>query len=375
MLVLPVVCSLLLHAPSPRQEAPQQQTSQGEGQQAKAPDGMVWVPAGTFQMGWDGDEGRPDERPAHRVEVDGFWIDRTEVTNRQFRAFVEATGYVTTAEKVPLWEELAAQLPPGTPEPPPGTLVPGSLVFRPTEGPVDLRDFTQWWEWTPGADWKHPEGPGSSIEGMDDYPVIHVSWFDAVAYAEWAGKRLPTEAEWERAARYEMDGRPFVWGDEFQPDGQHMANVWQGGFPFKNDEQDGYARVSPVATYPPNRLGLYDMAGNVWEWTLDQFAPDAYTRRVAEIGENGVARNPSGPEVASDPRNPYAKDSRVQKGGSFLCHASYCSSYRPSAKMATPPDSGMNHLGFRCITTPKLRRAQAEKAREQGQTGAGGGDR
>ena len=337
-----------------------------------APKGMVWVPAGEFTMGWDESEARPDEGPSHRVAVDAFWIDKTEVTNKQFRAFVEATGYQTTAEIAPKWEDLAAQLPPGTPEPPPGTLVPGSLVFVPTPGAVDLRDFTQWWAWTPGADWRHPFGPRSSIDGKDDYPVVHISWFDAVAYAEWAGKRLPTEAQWERAARFDADRKPLIWGDELEPEGQHMANVWQGKFPYKNDEADGFPRSSPVATYPPNALGLYDMAGNVWEWTSDQFDPELYTKRVREIGDEGVAMNPKGPATASDPRNPYATDSYVQKGGSFLCHADYCSSYRPSAKMATPPDSGMNHLGFRCVTTPKqLEALEAKKKAEAAAKGDG----
>lgn len=337
------------------------------------PKGMVWVEPGTFTMGWDGDDGRPDERPAHPVRVDGFWIDETEVTNAQFARFVAATGYRTTAELVPAWEDLAAQLPPGTPEPPPGTLVAGSLVFRKTPGPVDLRDYSQWWAWTPGADWRHPEGPGSSIEGKDSHPVVHVSWYDATAFAEWAGKRLPTEAEWERAARAGADGQRYVWGGDLEPEGRHRANIWQGRFPFENDLADGFEVAAPVGSYPPNALGLYDMSGNVWEWTSDQFQPDLYEQRVRASGPGVVIENPRGPERATDPRNPYAKDSYVQKGGSFLCHVDYCSSYRPSARMATPPDSGMNHLGFRCVTTVELRRAHLERAKPKPAPGEGAG--
>jgi sulfatase modifying factor 1 len=321
----------------------------GRDATAEAPPGMVWVPAGEFTMGWDGPDGRPDERPAHRVYLDGFWIDATEVTNAQFRAFVEATGYVTTAERAVDWEELRKQVPEGTPKPPDEVLAPGSLVFTPPSHAVDTRDYTQWWSWTHGADWRHPEGPGSTIDGRDDHPVVHVSWDDAVAYCQWAGKRLPTEAEWERAARFGQDGQRFVWGDELTPDGRHMANIWQGTFPHRNAADDQFVRTAPVRSFPPNQLGLYDMAGNVWEWTADQFRPDEYARRVAE-GEGGRCVNPTGAESTADPRNPHAPDSRVQKGGSFLCHASYCSSYRPSAKMATPPDTGMSHLGFRCVS-------------------------
>lgn len=316
------------------------------------PEGMVWVPGGEFEMGWDGPDGRYDERPAHRVSTDGFWIDRTEVTNAQFRVFVEATGYVTVAEKAPAWEELAAQLPPGTPKPPDETLVPGSLVFTPPDHPVALEDYTAWWTWTPGASWRQPSGPGSSVEGLDDHPVVHVAWTDAAAYADWAGKRLPTEAQWERAARFGHGGEAFVWGDELLPGGVHMANIWQGEFPHRNTAQDGHVGAAPVGSFDPNALGLYDMAGNVWEWTADRFRPDTYQLRVQELEPGGCCSNPRGPDSAADPRNPYAPDSRVQKGGSFLCHASYCSSYRPSAKMASPPDSGMSHLGFRCVLEP-----------------------
>ncbi len=322
------------------------------GRGEPAPEGMVWVPAGEFTMGWDGPEGRADERPAHRVRLAGFWIDATEVTNAQFQAFVAATGYVTTAERAPEWEELRTQLPPGTPPPDPGSLVPGSLVFTPPPGPVPLDDPSQWWSWVPGASWRAPEGPGSSIEGRGNHPVVHVSWFDAVAYAAWAGKRLPSEAEWERAARHGADGRRYVWGDVLEPDGRPRANLWQGRFPDQNTLADGFATASPVGSFPPNALGLFDMAGNVWEWTADAYDPLAYGSRVAELGPGACCVDPRGPQQAADPRNPFAPDSRVQKGGSFLCHASYCSSYRPSAKMASTPDSGTNHLGFRCVRDP-----------------------
>ncbi|MDX9911593.1 MAG: formylglycine-generating enzyme family protein [Phycisphaerales bacterium] len=317
---------------------------------APPPTGMVWVPAGEFTMGWDGLEGRFDERPAHRVRTDGFWMDETEVTNAQFRAFVDATGYVTTAERAIEWEELQKQLPPGTPRPEDAMLAPGSMVFTPPRHEVELGDFTQWWSWVPGADWRHPTGPGSSIDGMDNYPVVHVSWDDAEAYCAWTGKRLPTEAEWEHAARFEHDGEKFAWGDELEPGGRHLANIWQGSFPYDNTGEDGFAGAAPARSFPASALGLYDMAGNVWEWTADQFRPDAYAQRVRALEPGGCCVNPQGPESTADPRNPYSGDSRVQKGGSFLCHASYCESYRPSAKMASPRDTGMSHVGFRCVS-------------------------
>lgn len=324
--------------------------SLGADPAADHPEGMIWVPAGEFTMGWDGAGGRPDERPAHRVHVEGFWMDETEVTNAQFREFVEATGYVTTAERGIDWEEIKKQLPPGTPKPPADVLAPGSLVFTPPAHPVGTQNAAAWWTWTHGANWKHPEGPGSTIEGKDDHPVVHVSWDDAVAYAEWAGKRLPSEAEWEHAARYGHDEERFMWGGELSPDGVLMTNIWQGRFPDSNTEEDGFVRTAPVRTFPASELGLYDMAGNVWEWTADQFRPDHYARRVASREQGTCCTVPLGPETTMDPRNPYAEDSRVQKGGSFLCHASYCESYRPSAKMASPPDTGMAHLGFRCVS-------------------------
>jgi formylglycine-generating enzyme required for sulfatase activity len=311
-------------------------------------DGMVWVPPGEFTMGSVGAFARPDEAPPHRVRVAGFWIDRTEVTNRQFAEFVEATGYVTTAEKPPVLDEIMAQLPPGTPPPDPSQLVAASLVFTPTDGPVPLDDVSQWWAWTPGADWRHPEGPESNIADRQDHPVVHVSWDDALAYAQWAGKRLPTEAEWERAARAAKEGADYTWGDEPASERKPQCNFFQGRFPNANTRADGYARTSPVGKFPPNELGLVDMAGNVWEWTADWYRPDEYRRRVSKAKPNAVIDNPRGPSKPFDPRRPQMPQ-RVQRGGSFLCNDVYCASYRPAARMPCSPDTGMSHVGFRCV--------------------------
>jgi len=308
------------------------------------PPGMVWVPGGEFTMGSDSDLGWPDEKPAHRVRVDGFWMDGTEVTNAQFRRFVEAASYLTTAERSPDVDAILSQMPPGTPPPPKEKLVPGSLVFRKTDGPVDLRDYSRWWKWTPGACWKHPEGPGSTTEGREDHPVVQVSWDDAVAYAAWAGKRLPTEAEWEFAARGGLEGKPYVWGDEPFSEEQPQANIWQGEFPWKNTARDGYEGTAPAGSYAPNGYGLYDMAGNVWEWCADWHDRDLYKKRAGR----GVVVNPTGPERSSDRTRPYTPQ-HVQRGGSFLCNDAYCSRYRPSARRGCPPDAGMSHVGFRCV--------------------------
>src|SRR5262245_29364078 len=308
-----------------------------------SPPGMVWVPGGEFTMGSDDELAWPDEKPAHRVRVAGFWMDETEVTNARFREFVEATGYVTTAEKPVDAAEILRQSPPGTPPPPKEKLVPGALVFTPPAGKVGLKDFSRWWKWTAGASWKHPAGPGSTIDDKEDHPVVHVSWHDAVAYAKWAGKRLPTEAEWEFAARGGLDGKPYVWGDEKPSDTAIFANLWQGEFPHKNTAQDGYERTAPVKSYAANGYGLFDMARNVWEWCADWYQVDLYRQRAA----NGVVVNPTGPPKSFDPRQPYTP-LRCQKGGSFLCHASYCTRYRPSARHGCTPDTGMSHVGFRC---------------------------
>lgn len=310
---------------------------------ATAPSGMVWIPGGEFTMGAPEKDqhARPDEFPAHRVRVDGYWMDETEVTNAQFRAFVDATGYVTTAEKAPDWEEIKKQVPPGTPKPSDDKLVAASLVFVGTKGPVGLQDVSQWWAWTPGADWRHPEGPKSSIDGKDDHPVVQVSWDDAVAYATWAGKRLPTEAEWEFAARGGLDGKLNTWGDD--PVTAVRANTWQGTFPYMNTEADGFATTSPVRAFAANGYGLFGTAGNVWEWCADWYRPDAYAADASR-----VALNPTGPASSMDPGDPTAPK-RVIRGGSFLCHDSYCASYRPAARMRNTTDTSMQHMGFRCV--------------------------
>lgn len=314
-----------------------------------APDrtGMVWIPGGEFSMGSTDPLARPDEAPVHRVRVNGFWMDATEVTNAQFAEFVKATGYVTVAERPVDWEELKKQTPPGTPKPPDEMLQPGALVFTPPSGPVDLREYERWWSWTLGANWRSPEGPGSTIDGRENHPVVHVAFEDARAYCRWAGKRLPTEAEWEFAARGGLDAKRNVWGDE--PVDATRCNTWQGHFPDTNSAQDGFARTAPVRSFAPNGYGLYDVAGNVWEWCDDLFRSDEYARRVGESGPGAVIVNPKGPSASIDPRNPYAPESRVHRGGSFLCNDSYCASYRPSARMACSPDTGMSHLGFRCV--------------------------
>ena len=313
-------------------------------QHQSAPPGMAWIPGGEFTMGTNSDLGRPDEKPSHRVQVDGFWMDQTEVTNAQFRAFVEATGHVTTAEKPVDAEAILRQMPPGTPPPPPERLAPGSLVFTPTAGPVDLRDYSKWWHWTPGACWKHPEGPGSTLDGRDDHPVVHVSWDDATAYAKWAGKRLPTEAEWEFAARGGLERKPYVWGHERPSDTAIHANIWQGEFPSKNTALDVFERTAPVRSFEPNGYGLHDMAGNVWEWCADWYDRDLYRKRAGK----SLVVSPAGPERSYNPARPYTPE-RVQRGGSFLCNDSYCTRYRPSARHGCSPDTGMSHGGFRCV--------------------------
>jgi formylglycine-generating enzyme required for sulfatase activity len=317
----------------------------------QAPPGMVWVPGGEFLMGTDDAKLDPAERPAHRVRVNGFWIDRTEVTNAEFRRFVEATGYITTAERPVDWNQLKTQVPPGTPKPPDEQLAPGSLVFTPPDRPVPLDDMTNWWRWVPGASWRHPDGPGSAIAGNVDHPVVHVSWDDAVAYARWAGKRLPTEAEWEFASRGGLEGKKYAWGDEFQPGGKTLANTWQGHFPETNTDEDGFPRTSPVKSFPPNGFGLYDMVGNVWEWCSDWYRPDTYRLDASP----SPVQNPTGPVKSYDPAEPY-QPKHVTRGGSFLCSANFCTNYRPSARRGTATDSGMSHLGFRCVLTPEMRK-------------------
>lgn len=310
-----------------------------------AHDDMVWIPAGEFMMGSSDDEGRSDEYPAHEVKLSGYWIDTHEVTNAQFRKFVEATGYVTTAEKAPDWEELKKQLPEGTPKPPDSVLVASSLVFTPPDHPVPLDNAAAWWTWKKGADWKHPEGPGSSIEGKDNYPVVQISWDDAAAYAKWAGKRLPTEAEWEFAARGGLMNKSYSWGDEPVEKGKPKANTWQGNFPNYNNDWDGYKGLAPVKSFTPNGYKLYDMAGNVWEWCADWYAPDYY-----ESLTDKITVNPTGPGKSYDPMEPTVPK-RVTRGGSFMCNASYCKGYRVSSRMKSSPDTGLENVGFRCVSS------------------------
>lgn len=301
---------------------------------------MVSIPAGTYVVGTN-DPTAPDrERPAHSVHVKAFMIDRTEVTNAQFDAFVRATGYVTIAERSVSWEDLRATLPAGTPRPPDSLLQPGSLVFVAPTRDVDGSDPSQWWQWVIGASWRHPEGPNSDILTRMDHPVVHVAYDDARAYAEWAGLRLPTEAEWEIAARLGLDtNQRYPWGSAVS-DADSVANIWQGAFPTANTVRDGYVRTAPVARYAPNAMGLYDMSGNVWEWCNDLFRSDAY-RSAAPDG--------TGPATSWDPRDAVPDaPKRVIRGGSYLCHASYCEAYRVTGRSAESPDTGTSHIGFRC---------------------------
>ncbi len=306
-------------------------------------EGMVWIPGGEFTMGSESAEAKPDEKPTHKVKVDGFWIDTTPVTNKQFKAYVDATGYVTTAEKAPTLAEIMAQVPPGTPEPSPDLLVPASLVFKKSDAPVSLKNHFAWWEWKKGANWKHPEGPDSSIEGKDDNPVVQISWYDAAAYAKWIGKRLPTEAEWEYAAYGGKKDITYIWGNEEFSEDKPQANIWQGSFPYKSTKTDGYYGTTKVKTYPANGYGLYDMSGNVWQWCSDLYNISHYAKEK----QSGVSVNPKGPASSYDPQEPYAVK-HVHRGGSFLCHPSYCKGYRITARMKTCPDTSLNHLGFRC---------------------------
>ena len=302
--------------------------------------GMVAIPGGRFRMG--SDTGYAEEAPTHLVEIDGFHIDTRAVTNAQFANFVAATGHVTLAEIVPD----AANYPGARPE----MLFAGSLVFARTRGPVDTRDWSQWWRLQPGANWRHPYGPTSSLAELDDHPVVHVAYEDALAYARWAGKDLPTEAEFEYAARGGLDGATYAWGEVFRPGGKHMANTWQGKFPHHNSREDGWEATAPVASYPPNGFGLYDMIGNVWEWTQDWFQPRHTAAAAADDDGKAccIPKNPRGPVTGTlDPAAPIPQ--KVLKGGSFLCAPSYCQRYRPAARHAESIDTSTCHIGFRCV--------------------------
>ena len=313
------------------------------------PEEMLWVPGGTFQQGASDTNNMAmgQEKPAHRVAVDGFFMDIHEVTNAQFAKFVQETQYQTVAEQNIDWEEIKKQVPAGTPKPNDSILQAGSLVFKKVET-NNLQDFSLWWKWTIGANWKHPEGPESSIQGKDNEPVVHIAYEDALAYCKWAGRRLPTEAEWEYAAAAGNSESIYSWGDDGSSLAQ-MANTWTGLFPSENNRIDGYEGRAPVKSYEPNNFGLYDMAGNVWEWTSDWYNTNYY----GELSENRISLNPLGPLKAYNPQNALVQE-KVIKGGSFLCSASYCASYRPSARMATSTDSGMEHLGFRTVATPEM---------------------
>jgi formylglycine-generating enzyme len=316
-----------------------------------APEGLVWIPGGEFSMGAQdppsgdmvGMQATEDSRPIHRVYVDGFWMDKNDVTNAQFAKFVKATGYITVSERKPKAEDF-----PGAP---PENLVAGSVVFSPPDHPVPLNNHFQWWSYVPGANWRHPLGPKSSIQGKDEYPVVHVAYEDAETYAKWAGERLPTEAEWEFAARGGLTGKPFVWGDAFRPDGKWMANTFQGQFPIKDTGEDKFVGIAAIGQFPANGYGLYDMAGNVWQWTSDWYRPDYY-KQLAKDG--GIARNPQGPDAPYDPSEPTERK-KTQRGGSFLCTDQYCSRYMVGTRGKGEVSTGTNHLGFRCVKDPVQR--------------------
>ena len=308
-------------------------------------EGMVWIPGGGFQMGAKGGQADADEGPVHRVVIDGFWMDTHEVTNRKFARFVEETGYVTVAERRAYLEDF--DLPPGAkPEnlPETGYYDPGSLVFKPPKEKVEnLRFFRQWWAVEKGVSWRRPYGTDRTIEGREDHPVVHVSYEDALAYCRWAGRRLPTEAQWEHAARGGLEKTVYPWGETLRPKGEWKMNCWQGDFPNENKKEDGWHRTAPVGTFAPNGYGLYDMAGNVWEWCSDWYRHDYYKR--------SPVRNPEGPDDSLDPaERGIAK--RVTRGGSFLCSELYCTGYRVTRRMKTSPDTGLTHTGFRCVVVP-----------------------
>jgi len=342
----------------------------GDGR--SGPAGMVWIGGGQFQMGSESKLALANEKPAHPVRVNGFWMDRHHVTNAEFRRFVDATGYKTTAELPPDWETLEPQLPPGTPKPPDSALVAGAMVFVGTPAVVDYSDFSRWWRYVPGADWRHPGGPASSIDGKDDHPVVQVSYADAQAYAKWAGKRLPTEAEWEYAARGGLDQATYVWGNEFAPERKQMANVWQGQqvrpFPVVSAKAGGAIGTSPVGSFPANGYGLLDMTGNAWQWVADWYRADQFAREAKRLA-GVIDQNPQGPGDSFDPTEPGVPvnaPKRVTRGGSFLCNEDYCMSYRPSARRGTDPYTSMSHLGFRLVMDEQAWKTRAAAAATTG---------
>tara|TARA_B100000780_G_scaffold77158_1_gene52089 strand:+ start:2169 stop:3224 length:1056 start_codon:yes stop_codon:yes gene_type:complete len=329
----------------------EKETNSVDINKVKTPDGMVWVAGKTFLQGAKTTDSyaMPREKPAHRVTVDGFFIDISEVTNKQFKTFVDATNYVTIAEREIDWEELKKQLPEGTLKPHDSILQPGSLIFnKNVNAVVNMNNYQQWWTWKIGANWQHPEGPKSSIEGKYNHPVVHIAYEDAVSYCKWANRRLPTEAEWESAAQGNNTDAIFTWGND--PTVLNTtANTWQGNFPIKNESVDGFEMIAAVKSYPPNSIGIYDMLGNVWEITSDLFNVNYYN----ELNISKEIINPTGAKISYSPSNPFQEE-RVMKGGSFLCHVSYCASYRISSKMGVSIDSGSDHVGFRTVASPKM---------------------
>jgi len=305
--------------------------------------GMVYIKGGEFMMGGDNSQADADEFPKHKVVVNDFWMDEHEITNAQFAAFVKGTVYITTAEQKPDWEELKKQLPPNTPKPDESALEAASLVFTPPNKAVDLKDYNQWWTWVEGANWQHPEGPDSNIKGKENYPVVHISWDDAMAYCKWAGKRLPTEAEWEYAARGGAQNKIYPWGNEHISVGKAKANSWEGNFPNQNTAKDGFKALAPVKSFAANGYKLYDMGGNVWEWCADWYRNDYY-----QTFKTNKAINPQGPTDSYDPEEPYTPK-KVARGGSFMCNDSYCSGYRVARRMKSSKDSGLSNMGFRCV--------------------------
>lgn len=356
LFVLSIVLFLAVIGFYIHEQAHSKETIIGDG--TSGPEGMNWLPGGTFMMGSQSRLAKPNEKPAHKVHVDGFWIDRTHVTNAQFAAFVEATGYVTTAERPIDWEIFKHQLPPGTPKPTQDLLVPGAMVFVGTDHAVQPGDFSKWWHFVPGAHWRQPQGPGSSIVGKEDHPVVQVSYEDALAYAQWIDKRLPTEAEWEYAARGGLEQADYTWGGEFRPEGKRMANTFSGeAFPVVDRVYKNRIGTSAVGAYPANGYGLYDMAGNAWQWVADWYRADAFVLASTE----SLLMNPSGPVDSYDPADhtaPVNAPKRVVRGGSFLCDENFCMSYRPSARRGSDPYNATSNIGFRLVLPAKLARPE-----------------